>query len=104
MTQSTTPRGSDALFAFGKDETVLAEALGAAREDYQVKWWWKYGQPKIDHVRADLEIRKENFGAAIARIMAANSDKLQVTAEVFPNGMPAVDSFRVKLDIRNPAG
>jgi len=102
MTQST--RGSDALFSFGKDESALTEALGAAREDYRVKWWWKYGQPKIDHVRADLEILKDNFGPAIARIMGANGEKLQVTAEVFPNGMPAVDSYRVKLDIRNPAG
>ena len=103
MAQST-QRGSDALFSIDKDESALAAALGGAREDYRVKWWWKYGQPKIDHVRADLEILKENFGTAIARIMEANGPNLQVTAEVFPNGMPSVDSYRVQLNIRNPAG
>ena len=102
MAESTTQRGSEALFSFSKDETVLAEALGAARDDYQVKWWWKYGQPRIDRVVADLTIPVENFGPAIARIMGANGPNLQVTAECFPNGLPRVDSFRVALDIRQP--
>ena len=102
MTETTTARGSDKLFSFGKDETALAEALGAATNDYTVKWWWKYGQPKIDHVRADLEIPREKFGPAIARIMEASGPKLQVTAQIAPQGVDRVDSFRVTLDMRQP--
>lgn len=102
MTETTTPRGSDALFSFAKDESVLAEALGAATDDYTVKWWWKYGQPKIDHVRADLEITKENFAKAISRIMEASGPRLQVTAQISPQGLNGVDSYRVTLDMRQP--
>lgn len=104
MTESTT-RGSDKLFSFDtKDPSLLAEALGGAREDYRVKWWWKYGQPRIDRVRADIEIPREQFGATFARIMEANGPNLQVTAEVFPNGLPRPDVFRVALDIRQQQG
>jgi len=105
MAETTTERGSEKLFSFGKgDEAELARALGGAQNDYQVKWWWKYGQPAIDHIRADLEIPRDKFGAAISRIMEANGEKLQVTAEVFPNGMPRIEGYRVRLDIRQPTG
>jgi hypothetical protein len=104
-TEKTTARGSDKLFAFGKaDVSELAKALGGARGDYTVKWWWKYGQPKIDHIRADLEIARDKLGPAISRIMEANGEKLQVTAEIFPNGMPRIDGYRVKLDVRQQPG
>jgi hypothetical protein len=100
MAESTT-RGSEALFAFGiEDAEEITEALGSAREDYRVKWWWKYGQPVFDHIRADLEIDRANFGAAMSRLMDLNGPRLQVTAEVFPNGLPKPDVYRVALDIR----
>jgi hypothetical protein len=102
MAQTT--RGSEALFKFGKDEAVLAEALGAAREDYEVKWWWRYGQPAIDRVVADLIIPRENFARAFTRIMEANSRQLQVTAEVFPQGAEQLDGYRVTLDMRQATG
>ncbi|MGZ8283802.1 MAG: hypothetical protein ACXWUN_12750 [Allosphingosinicella sp.] len=103
MAENTT-RGSDALFSFGKDEKVLVEALGAARADYTVKWWWRYGQPAIDWIRADLEIPRENFARAFTQIMEANSRELQVTAEVTPQGVEKLEGFRVQVDIRQATG
>lgn len=104
MAEETT-RGSDRLFNFeAKDSGALAEAIGAARDEYRVKWWWKYGQPAIDRIKADLEIDRERFGGAIARIMELNGPRLQVTAEVFPYGLPNIEGFRVQLDISQPRG
>ena len=100
MAESTT-RGSDALFTFGaKDEAALTAALGAAANDYQVKWWWRYGQPAIDRIRVDLEIPRENFARAFTAIMEANSRQLQVTAEVFPQGVEKLDGYRVSVEIQ----
>jgi hypothetical protein len=104
MAESTT-RGSAALFSFGANDTAkLAEALGAAQEDYSVKWWWRYGQPAIDRIKADLIIPRENFARAFTALMEANSRELQVTAEVFPQGVDKVDGFRVSLDIQQATG
>ena len=101
MAESTTQRGSEKLFSFGtEDAEAITEALGSARDEYRVKWWWKYGQPAIDHIRADLEIDRESFGAAISKIMELNGPQLQVTAEIFPNGLPKPDVYRVALNIR----
>jgi len=103
MEKGTSQRGSERLFAAeAKSEAFLAEALGSARGDYRVKWWWKYGQPRIDHIIADLEFDKERFGPSFGQIMGLNSPRLQISAEVFPYGLPVPDLFRVRLDIRQP--
>jgi hypothetical protein len=96
-----TTRGSAALFSFGApDKAALASALGAAADDYQVKWWWRYGQPAIDRIKADLVIPRENFARAFTAIMEANSRQIQVTAEVFPQGVEKLDGYRVSLEIQ----
>ena len=52
-------RGSSKIFDLAhNDHEGFAKAIAAARQDFQVKWWWKYGQPKIDFIRADLKISR----------------------------------------------
>lgn len=94
-------RGSSRLFSLeSHDHEGIAKALGAARSDYTVKWWWKYGQPAIDRIEAQLEVTQSQLGATFTRLMTMNSDKLQVTARCFPYGQPVPEVFRLEVDIR----
>jgi hypothetical protein len=71
-----------------------------ARNDYEVKWWWKYGQPAIDFIRATIEVKGELLGATLTRFMVLNGSDMQVTAECFPYGIPKPDIFRLQIDMR----
>ncbi|UXI70050.1 hypothetical protein [Tahibacter amnicola] len=97
-------RGSAKLFAVeAHDRDAITRAIGFARDDYQVKWWWKYGQPAIDLVRAHFEVKAENLGPLVDHLMKMNGPDFQVTAQCFPYGIPKPDLFRIEADIRNPA-
>ena len=94
-------RGSSKVFALeSHDHEGLSRALGLARGDYEVKWWWKYGQPAIDLIRASLEVRGDKLGSTVASLMELNGRELQVTAACFPYGITVPDVFRVDLDLR----
>jgi hypothetical protein len=95
-TNKETARGSAKMFAIkGHDAAALVEALGLARELYEVKWWWKYGQPAIDRIQAQLDVPKAQLGKAITQLMEMNGPELQVNVTCFPNGIPKPDVFRV---------
>jgi hypothetical protein len=103
---STSPkpaqRGSAKLFAIDlHDHEALAHAVGAARSDYEVKWWWKYGTPVIDLLRVTIEVEAKQFGPTLTKFMQQNGREMQVTAECFPYGIVAPDRYRVELAIRN---
>jgi hypothetical protein len=94
-------RGSSKLFGLeAHDHDGLARALGMARGDYEVKWWWKYGQPAIDLIRASLEVPSAKLGPTVQSLMQLNGKELQVTAACFPYGIPVPEIFRVDVDIR----
>jgi hypothetical protein len=94
-------RGSSKLFSLQPhDHEGIATALGIARAEYQVKWWWKYGQPAIDLVRATIEVRPAQLGATVSQLMHLNGPEVQVTTECFPHGMPRPDVFRLEVEMR----
>lgn len=98
-------RGSDNIFSFDDgDDAKMSAAITAARNDYQVKWWWKYGQPRIDLIRADLLVDKGRIAPTIEQFMGLNDGKQLVTAEVFPYGVVAVDAYRVAIEMRRQVG
>jgi len=104
MSASVNPaqRGSARLFAIElHDHAALAQAIGAARDDYEVKWWWKYGQPAIDRLRLTIEVDAARLGTTLTKFMQQNSRATQVTAECFPYGIVAPDRYRVELEIQN---
>ena len=83
--------------------TVTGEqAIAAARQDFEVKWWWKYGQPKIDLIRATLEVDSRALGAVVNEVMHLNRAGIQTTLEAFPNGFPNPEVFRLELKIQKP--
>lgn len=84
----TLERGSAQLFAIkAHDHEALAKAVGLARTDYEVKWWWKYGQPAIDKVVLGLEVNPAQLGPTVAKFMDQNTTAVRVTGEVFPFGI-----------------
>lgn len=104
-TASTAGRGSAKLFTLKtNDHAGIAKALGMARSDYEVKWWWKYGQPAIDLIQAQLEVNTKQIGPVVGQLMQLNSPALQVTARCFPYGIPVPDLYRVEVSIRNAVG
>lgn len=93
-------RGSARLFSIEPhDHEALASALGLARQDYELKWWWKYGQPAIDRIIGVLEVKGPKLGSTISGFMQMNGPDLQVTAQCFPHGIPKPEWFRVEVNI-----
>ena len=98
-------RGSSRIFSIEPHEhEKLAQELGIARCQYQVKWWWKYGQPAIDLIKATLEVPREQMGPAVAGIMSLNSSSMQVVATCFPYGIPNPEVFRLDVEIASKPG
>jgi len=103
MTARPTPtrRGSAKLFDIDlHNHGALAEAIGAARDDYEVKWWWKFGTPVIDLIQLSIEVDGRQLGNTLTNFMQQNGRELQVTAECFPYGIVQPDRYRVDLAIR----
>ena len=100
----TAERGSAKLFSLAShDHEGIAKALGMARGGYEIKWWWKYGQPKIDMIKTHIQVAGPALGQTVSQLMQLNSSDVQVTAQCFPYGTPKPDAFRVELEIRtNP--
>jgi hypothetical protein len=95
-------RGSSKLFAIETgDHEALAKAVGLARADYEVKWWWKFGQPAIDLLRLTIEVEGKQFGTTLSQFMQQNGRETQVTAECFPYGIIRPDRYRIELNIQN---
>lgn len=89
-------RGSDKLGALTPD--ALHKSLGLARGSYTIKRWWKYGQPKIDLVRATLDISDPNkAGEVIAGLIKQHGNGMQITIEGFPYGIPKLDGVGLKV-------
>lgn len=106
MAHEMTGRGSDHIFSFEEgDSRAMSDAVSAARLNYEVRWWWKYGKPAfIDLIKADIVIPKERFGEVLSQFMGMNGPERMVTAECFPLGLIDVDSYRVDLQVRRPIG
>lgn len=90
-------RGSAKL---GASAESLQKALTAAQDDYKVKRWWKYGQPVIDLVQAELDVT--NFattGKLVQELVSLTRQGLRVNVEVFPYGIVNPEGARVNVAI-----
>lgn len=98
----TLDRGSAKLFAIDThDHEALASAIGLARGSYEVKWWWKYGQPAIDRLQLTVEVDRKHLGETIGKFMEQNGRAVQVTSEVFPYGIVQPDRYRLEVNVQN---
>jgi hypothetical protein len=93
-------RGSARIFELPQhDHLGFAKALMRARADYEVKWWWKYGQPRIDSIRAVIEVKADGLGDVVTDVMKLNKEGVQATLEAFPYGQPKPEAFRLDVKI-----
>lgn len=84
----TLERGSTHLFNIkAHDHEALAKAVGLARTDYEVKWWWKYGTPQIDKVYLGIEVNPAQVGPLVSGFLNQNNQATRITGEVFPYGI-----------------
>lgn len=106
LKSDTDLRGSDRVFETGMhDVKAIAEALGAAQNDYIVKWWWKYGKPAfIDQIVGGLEVRPDRIGRTLEQLLSLNSADVQVIARVQPFGNKGLESYQVELEMRRSPG
>ena len=94
-------RGSDRIFELsGDNHSELAEALGTARNTYQVKWWWKYGTPVIDYIHGGFQVKPEDIAGTIQQVLRLNSDRLRVNFDVFPIGVVQIDGYQLSMQLR----
>jgi hypothetical protein len=85
---SAQDRGSSGLFAIKThDHEALAKAIGLARDNFEVKWWWWYGQPAFDRLKLGIEVSPAQLGATVSKFMDQNGQGLRITGEVFPFGI-----------------
>jgi hypothetical protein len=106
LKSDTELRGSDRIFETGMhDVAAIAEAIGTASDDYQVKWWWKYGRPAfIDQIVGGLHVRPDRIGRTLEQLLSLNSAEVQVTARVLPYGDKGLESYQVELEMRRTPG
>jgi hypothetical protein len=69
------------------DHEALAKAIGLARSDFEVKWWWKYGTPQIDKIYLGIEVNPAQLGPTVTGLMNQNNQVTRITGEVFPFGI-----------------
>jgi hypothetical protein len=82
----------------------LAEALSAAESEFSIKRWWKYGQPAIDLITAELEVAVESAAKVLGGLVELQGRELQVNFEVFPYGIVAPDALRVNVQLARQVG
>ena len=76
----------------------LGDAVARGQENYQIRRWWKYGQPQIDRVRASFDVATADSGKLGQEILgSALGNKANIYLEAFPYGLPKLD--RTQLDV-----
>ncbi|MES1179153.1 MAG: hypothetical protein ABUL62_32865 [Myxococcales bacterium] len=98
--EKSVERGSEKLFLAEKhDPEGLARALGLARGDFEIKRWWKYGQPVIDRIDAEFQVGPAQLGPTVSQLMQLNGPLLEVTAECFPYGITNPE-YRLQVSLQ----
>jgi hypothetical protein len=103
-------RGSEKLWdrIFEHDQPTharLGEAVAAARENYKILRWWKYGQPAIDRVRTTLDVATADSGLLIQDILhSAGANKAAIILEAFPYGVPQLERVQVDVTFQRNVG
>lgn len=69
-------------------------ALAAA--DYKIIDWHCKGQPGPDFITGSVDVAAGDVGRA-SEVLAKAGGKLRVAWEVFPNGIPFPDIYRIKF-------
>lgn len=94
-------RGSAKL---GAATESLRETLAAARLNYTIERWWKYGQPAVDRVSGVINVTNLADASRILQEFIALQGRLQVGLEIFPYGIIDPDGVRINFNVDESAG
>jgi hypothetical protein len=105
---ATKKSGSEKLLAGARGSCSLDQAelrrfvsaLSAA--DLRVIDWHCKGQPVPDFITGSMDVASGDVGRA-AEVLVKAGSKLRVNWEVFPNGIPIPDVYRIKFSAGGPA-
>ena len=97
-------RGSTKVWdrVFSKDapsHEEMSQAVAAARGEYTIKRWWKYGQPAIDLIRGTIDVRTASAGAVIQELLNQHGKEVQVTLDAFPYGIPDPEGVYINVTL-----
>jgi hypothetical protein len=100
MDAKSAERGSHKVFGTAShDHEALSHALGFARAEFEIKRWWKFGQPAIDRIEGELQVSSANVGSTVAKLMQLNGPNLEVITECFPFGITNPE-FRLQVTLQ----
>ena len=92
-------RGSAKL---GASVESLQKALTAAQADYKVERWWKYGQPVIDLIKAELNVTNvAATGRIVQELVSLSHGGIRVNVEVFPYGIINPEGARINVALEH---
>ena len=94
-------RGSAKL---GATAESLEKALGAAKLNYKIERWWKYGQPAVDQIQGVINVTNIADAGAVIQQLIALQGRLQVGLEVFPYGIVNPEGVHINVNLNEPVG
>jgi hypothetical protein len=89
-------RGSAKL---GVAAVSLEKALAAAKVNYLIERWWKYGQPAIDRIQGVINVTNFADAGRVVQELASQQGKTQINLEVFPYGIINPDGVRISFNM-----
>lgn len=94
-------RGSAKL---GATAESLERALVAAKVNYKIERWWKYGQPAIDLIQGVINVTNIADAGTVLQQLIALQGKSQVGLEVFPYGIINPEGVRININLNQHPG
>ena len=94
-------RGSAKL---GATAESLEKSLAAAKVNYKIERWWKYGQPAIDLIQGVINVTNIADAGRVLQELVALQGRLQVSLEVFPYGIINPEGVHINVSLNEPAG
>jgi|SRR5208283_501552 len=77
-------------------ETLVSLIQVAEKNNMNIPWWEKYGQPAFDRVTAVFEGPAGNAGSVVQQVLAVKGLTAQV--RLFPYGIPALTTVRIEIE------
>jgi hypothetical protein len=83
----------------------LHKSIGSARANYKVNRWIIKGLPPVYDIQASLDVRQiEKVGEVIQGLISLQTVDRQISVDVFPYGLPAVDGVMIGVNINVSTG
>lgn len=82
------------------EDEELSRALDGAQMSYKIKRWWWFGQPRIDLIKATVDVELAQAGKMIQEIVQVHGSEVQVDLGVFPYGTPWPEGVRLDVEFR----